>query len=398
MTRKLWHVFAIGALSCVWVVGLTAVVRAEPNSGNSTTVGEVGQETQVAQAIGGRKGLTGYERPGPRREARRGETVNSRSRPELDALGANVGGGFRLLPSFELQQLWDDNIFDQENNEESDFITRFVPRLRLTSEWENHGVSLDGGAAIGQYWDNSDENYEDYDIGASGRVDVLRSTNFRIRSRYEHTHEDRGSPDAVNGDEPTEVDIYLVGAELNHDFGRFNGTLGGSFGRITFDDVEDGNGNEIVEHDRDRNRSDVFLRVGYDINPSYEVFTVASYNDVEYDGDEIGTGIDRSNDGYSVVFGLDADFTGIVFGEFYIGYQDQSFDDGDLDDVDGVVGGADITWNVTELTTIGFSGESDIRQTSVDGASARLVFTGGIRADHELLRESASRGKRKHYP
>ncbi len=74
------------------------------------------------------------------------------------------------------------------------------------------------------------------------------------------------------------------------------------------------------------------------------------------------------------------------FGDFFVGYLSRDYDDSALDDFDGFGGGADITWNVTELTTIGFSALGDIQETTVAGASGRLVATGEVTVDHELLR------------
>ena len=372
-------------LSCVFAVSLAAPAFAEPNTEESEEVSEFVTGLQVAQLESRARGVTGYEVPTRRTDVNRGETVTSRARPEYDPLGVTVGS-FILLPSVALEQLYDDNIFDTDNNTEDDFITRVVPRFDLRSNWQNHALNFEGGAAIDRFWDNSDEDTEDYDIGASGRIDIKRSTNVRLRSSYEHTHEDRGSPDDAQGTRPTEIDIYDVGGEFFHNFGTLNGTVGGSFRRLSFDDVNAANGAPIIEHDRDRNRAEGFARVGYEINPSYEVFFRGSYNDIEYDGNEVGTGIDRSSDGYDFRVGLDADFGGIVFGDFYVGYIAQDYDDSTLDDIDGFEVGADITWNVTRLTTAEFIALTDIRQTTQAGASGRLVTTVGFEVDHELLR------------
>ncbi len=127
------------------------------------------------------------------------------------------------------------------------------------------------------------------------------------------------------------------------------------------------------------------MRVGYEINPQYEAFVRGSYNDINYDGLN-SAGIDRSSDGYGVAVGLEVDFGGIFFGDFFAGFRSQDYDDSSLDDFDGFGGGADITWNVTKLTTIGFSALGDVQETTADGASGRLVATGEVTVDHELLR------------
>jgi hypothetical protein len=106
----------------------------------------------------------------------------------------------------------------------------------------------------------------------------------------------------------------------------------------------------------------------------------------DYDGLESGTGIDRDSDGYGIALGMEVDFGGIIFGDFFVGYRYQTYDDPTLDSFDGIGGGADITWNVTGLTTITGSLLGDLRETTQAGASGRRVATAEIGVDHELRR------------
>ena len=80
------------------------------------------------------------------------------------------------------------------------------------------------------------------------------------------------------------------------------------------------------------------------------------------------------------------DFTGIIFGEFFIGYQRQEFDDGTLETIAGPSGGVDIDWNVTPLTTVSIGVVQEIGDTTQAGSSGINRTTGGVRVDHELLR------------
>ncbi len=341
---------------------------------------------QIAQ------GITTYERR--RRDVdrtRRGDTVEGRARPQYDPLGQRMGA-FVLFPELVVQEQYESNIFATEDNEEDDFITRVMPNLTLQSDWNNHQLQLETGGDFGFYKDNSDEDFQDYFAGASGRIDIRRSTQLRLRTRYSRDHESRESPDDANSgalnvaDEPTELDIYSAGAALRHDFGRINATLGGTFDRISFDNPEAVVGPDVVEHDRDRNIYEGTLRVGYEIQPQYEAFVLGSYNVREYDGDEIPSGINRDSDGYGIAVGMEVDFGGIVFGEFFGGFRSQSYDSSALDDFSGFGGGADVTWNVTQLTTLTGSLLGDLRETTSAGASGRMVATGEIGVDHELRR------------
>jgi len=339
---------------------------------------------QVAQ------GVTSYDRR--RRltdQPARGQTVTSRPRPQYDPLGVRMGS-FVLLPQLDVVEQYETNIFATEDDEEDDFITRIIPNLTLQSDWNNHQVRFETGADVGRYWENSREDYEDYFVGASGRVDIRRSTQLNLGTQYRRAHESNEDPDDAGAaaEHPTELNLYSADVALRHDFGRFNATVAGGFDRITYEDPDARNPppNKIIEHDRDRNVYEGRVRVGYEIQPQYEAFVLGSYNQRRYDGDEVGTGINRDSDGYAVALGMAVDFGGVIFGDFYAGYRVQDYDDSSLDDISGLGGGADITWNVTGLTTIVGSLTGDIRETTDPNASGRQVATGRVRVDHELRR------------
>ncbi len=357
------------------------VVLAEPfeTAATQTAAGDV----QVAQ------GVTTYEQR--RREPdrpRRGETVQSRARPQYDPLGVRMGS-FVLFPNLAVQEQYESNIYATSNDEDDDFITRVLPNLRLQSDWNNHELVVETGGDIGFYADHSDEDFQDYYVASRGRIDVRRSTQLTLGGAFRHLHESRESPDSPGpntADEPTQFNTYSAETNLRHDFGRINASVGGSFTRFSFEDPNAVGGGEVNEHDRDR---DVYVgtaRVGYVIQPAYEAFVRATYNKRVYDGTEAGTGIDRDSQGVSGVVGLDVDFGGIVFGDFFLGYGYQDYEDSSLDSFGGLAGGADMTWNVTGLTTITGILSGEIAETTETGASGRLVTTGQIGIDHELRR------------
>jgi len=208
---------------------------------------------------------------------------------------------------------------------------------------------------------------------------------------YEARHENRSSPDDVGGKTPTEFSVLSAGIVGFHNFGRVNLSLEGTFDQFDFDDVATSLGTTINNDDRDRDEIEGAVRVGYEIIPDYEAFVRGTYNIRDYDSDLGDDGLDRDSDGFDVVGGVRIDFGGIIFGDFFAGYRSQDFDDPALDSVDGPTIGADITWNVTPLTTIVGSVSREIRETTTtdsagNSSSARFFTTVALSADHELLR------------
>jgi len=345
----------------------------------------------MAMFAGGAAAQTGIEVPTRITNVIRGETVTDRERPDYDPLGARVGG-FVVLPDLTLDGKLDDNIFATNNNETGDFITTISPNLVVQSDWSNHMLRLQGGADIGRYLDNGSEDFEDYDFNANGRVDVTRQTKLRAGAGYLQGHEERSSPDDVSGVEPTIYDILSSYVEGSHRFNRVVLTLGGAVEQIDFDDVATGGGGNINNDDRDRNVIEGSVQVSYDVAPQYQVFVRGTYNVRDYDAAVDDNGINRDSDGYEAVAGVTADFGGITFGEFFAGYQSQNYDDPVLSTASGPVVGADITWNVTPLTTVVGSISRVVRESTTQDAvtgnfaSGRYFSTAGLRVDHELMR------------
>jgi len=142
----------------------------------------------------------------------------------------------------------------------------------------------------------------------------------------------------------------------------------------------------INSDDRDREKVIWTGRAGYEIIPDYEAFVRGSYNTVDYDDAVDDRGIDRDSHGYEVVSGLRIDFGGLVFGDFFAGYLSQNIDDPALDTIGGPTYGAGLTWNPTGLTSVYFSTERHIEETTILGAAGSTETNINLTVDHELMR------------
>jgi hypothetical protein len=335
----------------------------------------------AGEALGGdyAEGLLPYLDPD------RGETVTSRRRPELEPLGIGVGG-FLLRPAIAVEEMYNSNIFATDTAEEGDFITRVLPALILESNWSRHILRLRADADLGFYADNSAEDYIDYRAGAEGRLDIDRDAWLTASADYRHLHEDRGSPDDVAGDGPTEFDTILVTGGYYQTLGRFRTRLVGTFENLDFDDVDALGGGLINNDDRDRIEAEGTLRVGYEIVPDYEAFVQGSYNVRDYDDPVDDAGFNRDSDGFGIVAGLRVDFGGITFGDFFAGYRQQDYDDPAFGTLSGLDAGAMLTWNVTPLTTLVGGVRRTVEETTSAGSGGFFGTEFSLRVDHELLR------------
>ncbi len=322
-------------------------------------------------------------------QERRGQTVRERPRPDYDAKGI-LFGGLVFTPELRIQEEYNDNIFADENNEESDFITKIRPRIVGRDDEGLHRFRVSGEADIGIYADNDDENYEDYAFAGGYRYGTPEFILLFLDAGYRQSHENRGSPDDVNGVEPTEFDTTSASIAIERGVRRLKLRLSGTYDELDFDDVQTSVGTTINNDDRDRTVYGANAQVTFEFSENYKPFVRGGWNKREYDSALDDNGFNRDSDGYTVVGGVELDFGGVTFGEFYAGYLSQSYDDARLSEADGYTAGATIYWNPTGLTSVTFDADRTVQETTVvDGATAAtatLDNSVGIRVDHEFLR------------
>lgn len=318
--------------------------------------------------------------------APRGDTVASRSRPELDPLGIRAGS-FLIFPKFGLDGTYDDNVFASNSNEKDDFITDIRPELSVASNFSNHALNFSTGADIGRYATYTRQDYEDFFVSGDGRLDVTRDSAFYAGGSFNREHEAPGQPDfQTDAKTPIEYNFINGFSRYVQRFGKFSGTLEGTVARLDYYNTNTEAGNSTSNNDRDRTVWSGGTRVGYELVRNYEAFVRVLGNTRRYDDTPDRDGVDRNSDGFSGVAGVALDLGGVLFGDVYAGYLAQYYDDSDLDNVGAFNAGGTLTWNVTTLTTLNARVERVVQETTQAGASSILRTVTGFSADHELLR------------
>jgi hypothetical protein len=311
--------------------------------------------------------------------------VKRRPRPEYDAEGVPVGS-FLLYPSVEVGEYYDSNVYATETNEEDDFVTTYVPSISLVSDWNNHAFGANAYVAGGLFADHSDENFTDYGVSAGGRLDVRRSTSLFALTSWDHLHEDRGSPEDVNGDEPSRYDQFAFGLGGGTRQGRFSFGLDGNYTHLDFENVTDRSGNFVNQQDRNQSIYEGIARFGYEFKSDYEAFVEANYTAVEYDNNPDDNGFNRNNDGWRLDGGVAFNITDTLAGDVYVGYLERSFDDPAFQDASGLDLGGDIYWSITPLTSAHALVFRGFDETTQNGASSILQTTALVEVSHELRR------------
>ena len=322
-------------------------------------------------------GALGQELPWP-------ETVTTRQRPEVDALGINTGA-YRIYPEVSLEIVHDDNIFAVATDEKSDLVTHIQPQVEFESDWTRNELNLTINADIAQYMDTSSENYEDYLLGIDGRVDIQKGDYLRGEAGYARKHVPRNSPNDINGIEPTLYNVSSLSVAYQYVLGRLSFRLGSALDRRDYHDVASQSGT-INNDDQDRDELAAVARIGYEMWSQASAFFRARYENVKYNQQFDDSGLERSSAGNSVEIGIELPFSGVLFGEVFVGNVTRNYDDSRLENIDSPSGGGALTWQPTGLTTVNVSISRKVSESIVNTSSGILTTESSLWVDHELLR------------
>ncbi len=304
-------------------------------------------------------------------------TVETRPRPEYDPLGIRAGA-FLIRPQVEVLGSYSDNVALEEDDEQSDFVAQVQPEVTAQSQWSRHALAITAAADIARHLEEDSEDFEDVSLSGEGRLDVTRQAAATAEALIERGHEGRDDPEDIGDGDIVPTLRYGGALGFTQEFNRVNVGIRGQAFRTTFDDA--------AQEDLDGNVYDLFLRGGYLLSPRINTFVELRYNVDDRDDQFDDNGIERGSHGYEARLGTAVDLTALLFGEAFVGYRVQQFEDDAFDDATGVSFGANLAWNITQLTTITLEGTRDFEPTAQGGASSNQVTTVGVTVDHELLR------------
>jgi len=327
--------------------------------------------------------------------------VRERPHPEYEAPGLRLGS-FLAYPRLETSVETNDNIYATETNEQSDTIWRTSPSVSVVSTWSRHSLQAYARGNIMRYSDFKEENANDIEIGARGRLDIQRFFELNLSGSHARLAESRVAQNTPFASEkPIEYDLdrASVGAQktfnrvrlgVNVDYDNYNYDDGRTIATATTPSV-------VIDQDnRDREVVTVRGRADYAISPDTAAFIQVSSNKRTYDIGSTPLVAARDSDGYEVLAGADFEISRLVRGDAAIGYLSQNFKDSRFEDIDGFGARVKLEWFPSELTTVTGNVSRVVEDSVVVGAGGFLSTTASLQVDHELLRNVILTGQVAH--
>lgn len=316
----------------------------------------------------------------------RGVGVRERPRPEYEALGVPVGT-FTAYPSVQFDAESNDNIFATATRAQDDWIVHIKPEVALESGWSRHFLGLFARADIARYQDFDGENFENWTVGANGRLDFTRASNLAFGVDYGSLTEPRTSSNApASTREPVAYDLSSAYAAFTNVQGRTRLSARGDVRTFDYQDGTTLAGVIVNQDDRDRTITSLTGRGDYAISPATALFVQATVNKRDYDTATSVLLPARDSDGYELLAGANFELGAVARGELAVGYISQEFDAAVYDKIDGFGARAQLEWFPTQLTTLTATASRTIEDAGIAGAGGYLSTTVGGRIDHELLR------------
>jgi hypothetical protein len=325
----------------------------------------------------------------------RSVAVLDRPHPEYEAIGTSIGT-FSLFPRLQLDNEYSDNVFAVETGPVSDWAFHARPSATLNSNWSRHQLNA---YVRGDFIRNEkyhSENANNWSVGGTGRVDVLRDFNIAVGTDYIKAIEPRTSSNtAVSARDPIKYDQAQAYLSTSRIVGHTKLTVRADVQSYDYKDGADLNGNVIDQDARDRINSSLQGRVDYALSPATAIFVAGTGNKRNYDTGTVATP-SRDSTGYELLTGVNFELGAVIRGEVAVGYISQSFDNAAYNDIHGFGSRTQVEWFPTELTTVTATASRGIEDAGVIGAGGYLSTDFGLSVDHELLRNVILSASLKH--
>lgn len=302
---------------------------------------------------------------------------------EQPLLHTLTAGPFAINATAAAGELFSDNIYVTKNRKNSDWISTLATGLTATLGEGGNQLTLRGGVNLGRYARYTSENYNDYYVGADGRVRLDAATSLFGGASYDWTHESRESPDAVNGIKPTKYRAGDYYAGILRSFTDYVVRVGGTMNTYSYDDVLSTAG--IIDNtDRDRSEYEIGTRVGYRLTPNLQPFIQGYWVDRSYDHKLDNFGYRRSSTGYRAAAGISGTILPALEGEAYAGILGQSYDDARFGDITRPDFGMRLSWKAADGTTVRGFIDRSVEETTLVGASGYLRTATGASIEQQV--------------
>lgn len=322
--------------------------------------------------------------PSPEIDSPERLSILQQARPDYDALGLRVGS-FIVNPNVELDGTYNSNVYGTTKDVKGDLFFTESPAVSVRSNWNNNSLNFDASGAFHQYVQLTTEDTNDASTDINGRYDISTGVYLYGLAGYQLLHEDRTSPNAVFGKNPTQYQVGTGDFGYVHEIGRLGFRTDFKVQSYAYYNSTSSSGLTLDQTYRDYTGYKVTPKLTYEIVPGYHAFVQASGNYRYYNSLD-PSGIDRTSYGWEVDAGTAISLGRVINGDVFVGYISQEYKDHVLVPVHGPGFGGDLLWNVTQQTSVHLLVARTVEESTVVGSSGILQTIANLSLEHEFLR------------
>jgi hypothetical protein len=286
--------------------------------------------------------------------------VTPRTPQEQPSAFAPIGlrvGDFFWFPRAELDEAYNSNIFATSTRPSSDLITALTTSFDLRSNFSSNSLNAHGASLLQAYADHSAQNTQDGVISADGTLDVTAGSYLYGTAQVAHQHIAYGSPNSPGSiAEPVTYWDYTATAGYVQGGRRFSYEVDVGVTSVQYNAAQLVGGGVLPQSSQDGTASSAAVTGRYEIIPDYLGYVRVAGSLFDYW--HTVPGEKRPNfTTYRVDLGLQIlPRNHIIYGDAYVGYSVQNFAQSSLGSTSTPDFGGDLTWTITPLTTLTFTG------------------------------------------
>src|SRR5215831_5326759 len=305
-------------------------------------------------------------------------------------LGVRLGSFF-WFPRAELDGAYNSNIFATTTRPTGDLITALTPSFDLLSNFPRNSLNLHAASLVQVYADHPAQNTQDGTISANGTLDVTAGSYLYGTTQVAHQHISYGSPNSPGAiAEPVTYWTYTATGGYVQFARRFSYSVDVGVTSAQYNAAQLVGGGVLPQSLQDGTASSAAATGRYEIIPDYLGYVRLGGSLFDYWHTVPGEvrpnfSTHRIDLGLQILPG-----NHIIYGDAYFGYLVQNFTQSSLGSTSTPDFGGDLTWSITPLTTLGFSGlvtfNTGTPGTSIPSAGNSYLsknFT--ATANHQLL-------------
>lgn len=310
---------------------------------------------------------------------------SDRQTKDFEPVGGRIGSFF-LFPSIEARAEYDDNILALPENGEGDVELTVRGAVALESRWQRHSLQADAYVQQNFHGRFTTEDVMEGGTRVRGRLDIDRDTSARLVASLDALAEDRANiTSAAQARRPTRFRRADTLFSIARNAGRVELIGDAQMVVLDFDDAEGPDGTMVEQDFRDS----VYMRGAVtglvEFSPRISGLVRGQIDRLTYSGNTADP-FDRDTTGFALEAGARVELSELIFGEVRAGVLRREVDDPAARGLTGVSFGANLTWNVTPLTTLRLFADRQVEEGGSQLVSGNIRSQFRLEAEHELLR------------